>query len=92
MGQGCSTTLLVRLEAKTHIPPSAKLKSVPTWKTFVMGFDNCLDAKLGGHCMSEDNLAQMVKAKYGGLTKKRGLGSQIVDTLPTKPNESFESR
>jgi hypothetical protein len=71
--------------------PVANLKPVPTWKTFVVAFDDCLDAKLDGHCMSRKNLAQMISNSYGGLTRKADLGPRIVDTLPSKPNKSHES-
>ena len=57
-----------------------------------MAFDSCLDTNLGRHCMTEDNLAQMINARYGGLTGASDLGSRIVNTLPPKPNESHESR
>ena len=57
-----------------------------------MAFDSCLDTNLGGHCMSKENLAQMVEAKYGGLTNNGGLGSRIIATLPPKPNTSYESK
>jgi len=80
------------LETKAPIGQTVDLKPVPTWKAFIVAFDSCLDAKLGGHCMSEENLEQMIQAKYGGLTKKGGLAYRIVDTLPPKPNKSFDSR